>query len=92
MTEQHPAVRGHEVAAVVVAFGRSGSGRIEPEYAVGEELRVKAVGDDVGADGGGQQPRGVDRLTASECEHAERRGAEQRDERPEHDGHGPHGS
>ena len=88
MAEQHPAVGRHEVVAVVEPLGGRRALRVETKDFVGEELRIEPVGDDVGTDGGDQQPRGIDRLTADEGEHPERGRAEQRNQGPDHHRHG----
>ncbi len=68
--------------AVIESLGGRGAARIEPEDFGGEEFRVEAVADDVGADCGGQKPGRTDRFPASQSQDAECRGAEQGDQRP----------
>ena len=49
VAEDDPAVGRHEVAAVVEPLGRGGARRVEREHLRGDEGRVEAVGDEVGA-------------------------------------------
>ena len=89
MAEQHPTVGGDEVVPVVEALGGRGAAGVESEDRVREELGVEPEGDGIGTDRGDQQPRRADALAADECEHAERRRAEDGDRAPHHDRHGP---
>ena len=90
VAKQHPAVRRHEVVTVIEALGGCGAAGIETKDAVGEKLRVEAVCDSVGADGGNQEPGGADRLAAGERQDAEGGGAECRDESPTENRQRPH--
>ena len=87
VAEQHPAVRRHEVVAVVEPLGGRRALRVETKDFVGEEPRIEPVGDDVGADGGGQEPGGIDHLTADEGKHPECGRAEQGNQTPDHHRH-----
>src|SRR5580765_7223938 len=82
MTEQHPLVRGHEVVAVVEPLRGCGAAGIEAEDFVREELRVEAVTDDVGTDGGGEEPGGADRLAAGQRQDTEGDGPQHRNRDP----------
>ena len=64
VAEEHPSVRRHEVAAVVEPLGRRRARGVELEHRVGDEPRVEAVGDEIGADRGDDEPRRADRLAA----------------------------
>ena len=87
MSEEHPARRGHEVAAVGESMRRRGARVVELHDLVREEAAVKAVGNDVGADGRDDHPRGVDALAAVQREHRPARAAEGGDEEPGEGGH-----
>jgi hypothetical protein len=63
VTEEDPSRRGHEIPAVGQALGRGGPAVVQAEDPVGEKAAVEAEGDQVGADGGHDEPRGADRLT-----------------------------
>ena len=82
MTEQDPAIRWHEIVAVVEPLGGCGAAGIETKDAVREEIRIEPVADGIGTDRGGQQPGGADRLAAGQREDAERGGAQQRNQPP----------
>ena len=64
---------GHEVAAVAEPLGRRRPAVVEGEDPGGEEAAVEAVGDQIAADGGEDQPGGVDGLAAvqGDCPPAE---------------------
>ena len=80
VAEEHPAGGRHEVAAVGQPLGRRGPAVVEAEDPVGEEAAVEAEGDEVGADGGEDEPGGADRLAPMERQHAPAGGAGQGDE------------
>jgi hypothetical protein len=70
VAEDHPAVRGHEVAPVVDALRRRLPIRIEREELGGQEGAVEAVGDGVDRDGATTNRR-RSHLAAPEREHAD---------------------
>ena len=78
MAEEDPLVRRHEVAAVVEPLGRRRAARVEPEDLLGDEPRVEAVGDEIGADGGDDEPAALIVSPRASAMYAERAGAEQR--------------
>ena len=57
-------------------------GRIEPQHAVGDEQAVEAIGDQVDADRGRDEPDRVDRLAAAQGDDPERERAQNRDAQP----------
>jgi hypothetical protein len=81
--EHDPPVGRHVVAPVRQPLGGGPAGRVEGEDARRDEPRVEAVGDEIRADGRGDEPRGADRLAAAEGEPGERAGADERDDGPE---------
>ncbi len=81
----HPLVGGHEVAAVVQPFSRRGPAIVQAENGERQVSRVEAIGHQVGADPGDDEPRRADRFAAREREHTERGGAERRDGHPDDD-------
>ena len=92
MAEQHVAVGRHVIEAVVVAIRRRRPLRVDAEHLVGDEQRVEAVGDEVDAHRGDDEPGGVDRLAAGERDDAECDRAQQDDDTPEqlvHHGYSP---
>ena len=82
VAEEHTPVHRHVVLAVLVVLG----GRRAPVVRLCDALldvgRVEAVGDEVGADGGEDEPDRVDRLAADQGDHHPRQAAEQRDADP----------
>src|SRR2546425_11001963 len=64
MAENDPLVCFHEVLPVIVNFARRGAPVIEREHAGGNPFGIKAESDGVGAERGGEEVSGVDRLAA----------------------------
>ena len=76
VAEQHPAVGGDEIPPVVEPLGGGGPAVVQAEDTGGEEPGIEAVADRVGAEGGREEPGGIDRLAAVERQHPERRRTE----------------
>jgi hypothetical protein len=64
--EEHPLGRGDEVPAVLQPLGRSRAAIVELEDPGGEEPTVESIADQVGTDGGQDQPRGADGFASME--------------------------
>ena len=80
VAEDDPLVGGLEIVAVAQPLGRRGALVVERHHARGDELRVEAVADGVGAGRGQHQPDAVDVLAAIEGD------AAQTERRPDGDG------
>jgi hypothetical protein len=72
MSEEDPALGGHEVATVGEPLGGSGPAVVHAEHSIGDESAIETVGQEIGADCGEHQPRGTDRLAPVEREGAPR--------------------
>ena len=83
MAVEHPPLRRHEVAPVVEPLGRRGPPPVETHHAIGDEPRVEAIRDDVGADARDDDPRRVDRLAARERDERKRDSPEDGDNDPD---------
>jgi hypothetical protein len=81
--EHDPTIGRNEIAAVVEAFGRRGSRRVEREDLGGEECAIEAVTERIDAHSRHDEPHGVDALAAVECDGRQREGAECDDGGPE---------
>ena len=82
VAEDDPAVGGDEVASVGEAVCRGRAGIVEREDRCADEGAVEAIGDDVRAEGGDEEPRGAHRLTARQGDDAEGGGTEEGDGGP----------
>ena len=80
VSEDDPLVGGDVVASVVESNGGGGALVVELEDVAGDDPAVYAVGYVVGADGGGEEPCCIDRLTAFEGEPCEACRSEEGDE------------
>ena len=91
VAEDDPPIGWAVVAAILEPQCRRPPCRIEREHLRGDELRVEAIGDRIGADGGREQPDGADRLATRQREPGDGTGAEggdgHRDECAEQAGH-----
>jgi len=74
--EQHAPVGHVEVVAVLEAFGRRGTGVVDPEHPVGDEAGVEPVCDGVRRERGEEDPQGGDTLAP---EQGQRRPADRAD-------------
>jgi hypothetical protein len=83
VSEDDPLIRAAEVAAVLEALGGGRAQRIEREDFRGDEAGVETIADRVGARRGDDQPHGIDRFAAGECDGCERECAEQGDGDPD---------
>ncbi len=92
MAEQHPAWGRNEVASVAQPLRRRGSAVVQTQDGIGEETAIETEGDEVGADGGEDEPCRIDGLAAVQGQHTPRGGAGQGDEGPGESGtHGEKG-
>ena len=82
---EHTPVHRHVVLAVLVVLGRRRAPVVRLRDALLDVGRVEAVGDEVGADGGEDEPDRVDRLAADQGDHHPRQAAQQRDADPHGD-------
>src|SRR5882672_7265879 len=89
VSEHDPPIRRREIASVVETHRRRGARRIERENLAGDEPAVEPVRHSVSTQCRDQQPRGIDRLAARQCQPGKAGGAERRDERPDQDGAEP---
>jgi hypothetical protein len=69
--------------AVFQALGGGGAGIVERENLCGDEFRIEAKGDEIGAERGDDEPDGVERLVAFEGDGCEGAGAGECDGRPQ---------
>src|SRR5688572_17099939 len=83
MAKQNPLVRRHEVAAVVQPLSRGRTLRVQLEYCVGDEPRIKTVCHEVRTHRGDDEPGRANVFTARERDVAEGTGAEDRDTDPD---------
>jgi hypothetical protein len=88
VAEEDPPRGRHEVAAVLQPLGGCGAAVVEFEHALGEKAAIEAVGDEVGPDGGEDEPGGADSLAAVEGDGAPRDGAGQGEAQPGEDRQG----
>ena len=93
MVAKHdPLVGRDKVASIIQALGGGCACCVQREHLGGDDLAIEAIADEIRADGGGEQPRGVDLLTIRE-RHG-RKGTSAKDgggkpgEEPEESGHG----
>ena len=82
VAEDHPAVRGHEVAPVVEPLGRRRARGVEREDARGDEGGVEAVRDEVRAERPRHEEDAVDGLAARERDRGEPARAHEGDGEP----------
>src|SRR5262249_39687350 len=80
--EDDPPVRRHVVAPVLEPDGGCRPIGVEREDLGRDQLAIEAIRDGVATQGRGEQPRGVDRLAASERDPGERQSGESRNENP----------
>jgi hypothetical protein len=66
MTEEHVLIGRNVIETVIMARGRRLSRTIDSECPVGDEQSIKPIGDEIDANRGDDQPRGVDRFTSIE--------------------------
>jgi hypothetical protein len=66
MAVEHVPIGRDVIETVIMANGRRRSRIIDPERPVGDEQSIKPIGDEIDANGGDYQPRGVDRFTSIE--------------------------
>ena len=85
VTEHDPAVGRHEVAAVVEPLGRRRASGVEREDLGRDDPAVEPVGDEVRADGRGEEPGGADLFAASKGHDAEGAGTGEGNEDPDQD-------
>src|SRR5712692_4395258 len=85
VAEENPFVRGHEVAAVVVALARSGARVVERENFGGDKSGIEPVRHQVTTHRGNNEPSRIERLAAIESDLAKRSCAKQRDPKPNDD-------
>ncbi len=83
MADENPFAGGNEIVAVFQALGGGGAGVVERQNFRGDELRVEAIGDEIGAERSDDEPDGVERLAAFEGDGGKRAGAGERDGRPQ---------
>ena len=88
--EGDPAIGGNEIAPVVQADGGRGPGIVEREDPRGDPGAVEAERDGVGAQRGGQQPEGVQGLSARQREDPDGGRAGDGDGPPEKSSKEPH--
>jgi hypothetical protein len=85
MAKENPFVRGHKIAAIVVALAGSSARVIECENFGRDEGGVEPVRHQKAADRRDNKPRRIERLAAIECNLAERSRAKQDDSEPNDD-------
>ena len=73
MAEHDPFVRHQKIATVFQSFGRGGAQGIERENLRRDEFAVKTISEGVAAGRSHDQPQGVNRFTAVNGDHANRR-------------------
>ena len=83
VAEEHPFVSGNEIAAVFEPLCGGGACVVERENFCGDERGVKAIRDEIGAESRDDEPDGVERLAALECDCGERAGTRERDAGPQ---------
>ncbi len=83
--EENPFVRGHEVAAIVVALAGSSAGVIERKNFGGDKGRIEPVRHQITANRSHDKPRRIERLAAIESDLGERSRAKQGDAEPNDD-------
>src|SRR5262249_11090343 len=66
VAKENPFVSGDEVAAGVVALGRGGARVVEREQFCGDECGIEAIGDEIDADGGEDEPDRAEGFAALE--------------------------
>ncbi|CPU62595.1 Uncharacterised protein [Mycobacteroides abscessus] len=88
VAEQHPAVGGDEVLAVVQGLGRGGAVIARSDQLALNQLGVEAVADQVGADGRDDKPDGIDMFPAQQGDHGPGEGAQQCHQQQDHAGGG----
>ena len=76
------AVGDLEVRAVLQPLGRCRAGVVELQHAARDEAGVEPVGDEVGGDGGEEDPECRDLLATAEGQHGPADGADEGDARP----------
>ena len=84
MAEHDPTIRRHVVSAVFEANGRRRPVLVEGEDLRRDHLAIEAIGDDVSADGCGEQPCGVDRFAPRRGDVSERGGPRNGEEEQKH--------
>src|SRR5882724_1324439 len=71
VAEEDPLVRGHKIAAVVVALTGPGTRVIEYENFCGDKGGIEAESDEIAADRGDDKPDGIQRFATMQCDGAE---------------------
>ncbi len=85
VAEKHPFVGGDEIAAVILALGRSGTRVIEHEKAGSNECRIQAIRNEITTDRGDDEPYGIERFAAVYGDCAECPGANSCNNQPNDD-------
>src|SRR6202049_5386995 len=83
MSKDHPFVCRHEIAAIIEAFRRSRTFRVEDEYFGRHKTAVKAISQRITANRRHNQPHGVDLLTAMQSNGRNRHRAGEGKQRPD---------
>ena len=76
MAEHDPTIGRDIISAVLKAFGWRLTRGVEREDVGRYDLAVKAVGDEVGTNGGGKEPRCIDGFAVSKRDETETGGAQ----------------
>ena len=66
MAEEHVLIGRNVIETVIMTSSRRLPRAIDPERPVGDEQPIKPIGDEIDANRGDDQPRGVDRFTSIE--------------------------
>jgi hypothetical protein len=66
MAVKHVPIGRNVIETVIMANGRRRAGGVDPERPVGDEQPIKSISDQIDADRGNDEPRGVDRFTSIE--------------------------
>ena len=82
VAEENPFVSGHEVAAIVMPFGRSSASVVQRQQPRRNESGVQPVGKEVGTECGDDKPNGVQGLTSTQGDGAECACPQERDACP----------
>ena len=85
MAEQNEFVGLHEVAAVVVNLGGRGAQIVEHQHLGRDPLGIEANTNGIGAQGGDDQPRGIERLVPAQCDDRIGGCPKKRNQKPEQD-------
>jgi hypothetical protein len=83
MTKDNPFVGGFKIVAITQAFGGGSTIFAQSENAGGDEFAVEAVGNQVYASGGNDDPKRVNGFTALQGDSRQATGAGQGDSQPD---------